>query len=108
MSTVDAVPPAMDVRFEGFDLKAGAPGDASGGRTIVDRVVAQHLGDGWEVIPSRIDPQQFDVVPRGATMTVAEAWDHARQMAEDRDVVWAEPILRTPNLAVEAPPGGPE
>lgn len=106
MTTVDAVPAPMDIRFEGFDLKVGAPGDEEGARVIVERVIAQHLGAGWEVVPSRIDPRQFDVVPRGAVMTVPEAWDRAREMAADRDVEWAEPIMRTPNLASEGTGGG--
>jgi serine protease len=113
MTTIDAVPAAMDVRFQGFDLKVGPPGKPALARATAERVVAEHLGAGWQLVSNTLDPQQFDVVPTGASLTVAESWDKAREMAQDRDVVWAEPILQTPNLTVEttpgaSAPGGPE
>lgn len=89
----------MEVRFEGFELKVRV-----GGRAEAERIVREHLGEGWELVPSLLDPRLFEVRPRGAAMTVPESWDRARAIAARPDVEWCEPVLETENLVAERLP----
>ncbi|HEX2122342.1 MAG TPA: S8 family serine peptidase [Thermoanaerobaculia bacterium] len=90
----------MDVRFEGFEVKirVGAQGSE---RALAERIVREHLGAGWELVPSLLDPRLFEIRPRGATMTVPDSWDRAREIAARPDVEWCEPALETENLVAE-------
>lgn len=94
----------MDVTAVGFELKVGVPGmgDAAA-HTLAQAVVRRHLPGEWRLEPSLLDRRLFEVRPVGAAPSVAEAWDLAREMAEDRDVVYAEPLLETPGLTPEQP-----
>ncbi|HYK05311.1 MAG TPA: S8 family serine peptidase [Thermoanaerobaculia bacterium] len=93
----------MDVRFEGFEVKIRV-GDGAAARGVAERVVREHLGAGWELVPSILDPRLFEIRPRGVTMTVPESWDRAREIGADAGVEWAEPVLQTEGLVTERLP----
>ena len=79
----------MDVKVGGFELKVGVTGSSDAAAHALARdVVRRHLTGEGHLESSVLHPRLFEVRPEGPPPTVGEAWDLARKMAADRDVVY--------------------
>ena len=74
-----------------------SPRSASERLALAKKLAKNALGDAWEVKVYPHDRYEFDAIHTGRrSLCLADAWEHAHEIASDPDVVYAEPSFVFP------------